>query len=82
MNSEVKVLKSSDLKEQYSSLKLQTNRYKFNKEITEMISDFAKLHQYDGSKLYKEAQSLLAEIIKNKNISTNDNLIQALISQY
>ena len=23
-----------------------------------------------------------AEIIKNKNISTNDNLIQALISQY
>ena len=59
MNSEVKVLKSSDLivetKEQYSSLKLQTNRYKFNQEITEMLSDFAKIHQYDGSKLYKEA---------------------------
>ena len=59
MNSEVKVLKSSDLivetKAQYSSLTLQTNRYKFNKEITEMLSDFAKIHQYDGSKLYKEA---------------------------
>ena len=44
-----------ETKEQYNSLKLQTNRYKFTKEISGMLSDFSKLHQYDGSKEYKAA---------------------------
>ena len=44
-----------ETKNQYNNLKLQTNRYKFTKEVTDMLSDFAKLHQYDGSKDYKEA---------------------------
>ena len=44
-----------ETKEQYNSLKLQTNRYKFTKEISGMLSDFAKLHQYEGSKDYKAA---------------------------
>ena len=82
MNSELKVLKSSDLlvetKEQYSSLKLQTNRYKFNKEITEMISDFAKLHQYDGSKIYKEAWNnwIKEEEVGNKLEEEKSRLIK------
>ena len=45
----------NETKNQYNNLKLQTNRYKFAKEVTDMLSDFAKLHQYDGSKDYKEA---------------------------
>jgi len=45
----------NETKNQYNNLKLQTNRYKFAKEVTYMLSDFAKLHQYDGSKDYKEA---------------------------
>ena len=44
-----------ETKNQYNNLKLQTNRYKFTKEVTDMLSDFAKIHQYDGSKDYKEA---------------------------
>jgi len=44
-----------ETKNQYNNLKLQTNRYKFSKEVTDMLSVFAKLHQYDGSKDYKEA---------------------------
>ena len=36
-----------------------------------------------GINLSSELRSFFgAEIVKNKNISTNDNLIQALISQY
>ena len=37
----------------------------------------------EGINLSSELRSFFgAEIVKNKNISTNDNLIQALISQY
>ena len=36
-----------------------------------------------GINLSSELRSFFgAEIVKNKNISTNDNLIQALINQY
>lgn len=45
----------NETKKQYNNLKLQTNRYKFTNEITDMLSDFAKLHQYDERKDYKEA---------------------------
>ena len=45
----------NETKKNYNNLKLQTNRYKFTNEITDMLSDFAKLHQYDERKDYKEA---------------------------
>lgn len=45
----------NETKKQYNNLKLQTNRYKFTNEITDMLSDFAKLHQYDERNDYKEA---------------------------
>lgn len=45
----------TETKNQYNNLKLQTNRYKFSKEIINLLEDFAKLHQYEGSKDYKES---------------------------
>ena len=47
----------TETKSQYNNLKLQTNRYKFSKEIIDLLEDFAKLHQYEGSKDYKESWS-------------------------
>ena len=44
-----------ETKNQYNNLKLQTNRYKFSKEIINLLEDFAKHHQYEGSKDYKES---------------------------
>jgi len=44
-----------ETKNQYNNLLLQTNRYKFSKEITDLLGNFAKLHQYESSKEYKES---------------------------
>jgi hypothetical protein len=45
----------SEMKIQHSNLKLQTNRYKFTEKIIDLLSDFAKMHQHEGSKDYKES---------------------------
>ena len=58
----------------YSEKKSYSSTYKDSKEETnnaQQISMLSELRSNFG-----------AEIIKDKNISTNDNLIQALISQY
>jgi hypothetical protein len=44
-----------ETKNQHNNLKLQTNRYKFNSEIIYLLSEFAKMHQHEGSKDYKES---------------------------
>ena len=44
-----------EMKAQHTNLKLQTNRYKFTPEIIDLLSDFAKMHQHEGSKEYKES---------------------------
>jgi len=52
----------SEMKTQHSNLRLQTNRYKFTEKIIELLSDFAKMHQHEGSKDYKESwQNWIAE---------------------
>lgn len=67
-----------ETKNQYNNLKLQTNRYKFATEVTDMLSDFAKLHQYDGSKEYKEAWNnwIKEEEIGNKLEDEKSRLIK------
>jgi hypothetical protein len=45
----------TETKTQYNNLKLQTNRYKFSKEVSELLMDFTKEHQYEKSKDYKES---------------------------
>ena len=45
----------TETKNQYNNLKLQTNRYKFSKEVSELLMDFTKEHQYEKSKDYKES---------------------------
>ena len=68
----------NETKNQYNNLKLQTNRYKFAKEVTDMLSDFAKLHQYDGSKDYKEAWNnwIKEEEVGNKLEDEKSRLIK------
>ena len=44
-----------ETKNQHNNLKLQTNRYKFNAEIIYLLYEFAKMHQHEGSKDYKES---------------------------
>ena len=52
----------SEMKSQHNNLKLQTNRYKFRPEIIYLLSEFAKMHQHEGSKDYKESwQNWIAE---------------------
>lgn len=46
-----------ETKNQHINLKLQTNRYKFNSKIIYLLSEFAKMHQHEGSKDYKESWS-------------------------
>ena len=67
-----------ETKNHYNNLKLQTNRYKFAKEITDMLSDFAKIHQYDGSKDYKEAWNnwIKEEEVGNKLEDERSRLIK------
>lgn len=51
-----------EMKSQHNNLKLQTNRYKFTHEIINLLSEFAKMHQHEGSKDYKESwQNWIAE---------------------
>ena len=45
----------SEMKTQHINLKLQTNRYKFTTETTNLLSEFAKMHQHEGSKECKES---------------------------
>jgi len=68
----------NETKNQYNNLKLQTNRYKFAKEVTDMLSDFAKLHQYDGSTDYKEAWNnwIKEEEVGNKLEDEKSRLIK------
>jgi hypothetical protein len=68
----------NETKNQYNNLKLQTNRYKFANEVTDMLSDFAKLHQYDGSKDYKEAWNnwIKEEEVGNKLEDEKSRLIK------
>jgi hypothetical protein len=44
-----------ETKTQHTNLKLQTNRYKFTPNIIDLLSEFAKMHQHEGSKDYKES---------------------------
>jgi hypothetical protein len=44
-----------ETKIEHTNLKLQTNRYKFTSEIINLLSEFAKMHQHEGSKDYKES---------------------------
>ena len=44
-----------ETKSKHTNMKLQTNRYKFTSEITNLLSEFAKMHQHEGSKEYKES---------------------------
>ena len=37
-----------------SSIILKTHRFVLSKEITELLSEFSKIHQYDDRKTYKE----------------------------
>ena len=37
---------------QYGNIKLQTNRYKFTEEVSDLLCEFVKLHQYEKSKEY------------------------------
>jgi hypothetical protein len=46
---------------------LQTFHFNFNKEVTDELYEFSKLHQNDDRKTYKEAWQ---EWIKTKNIET------------
>jgi len=39
----------------------KTYRYEFSEDFCKMLSDFAKIHQYDDRKVFKEAWSVWAE---------------------
>lgn len=39
----------------------KTYRYEFSEDFCKMLSDFAKIHQYDDRKVFKEAWSIWAE---------------------
>ena len=59
----------SGMKAQHSNLKLQTNRYKFTEKIIDLLSDFAKMHQHEGSKEYKESwQNWIADSEINREL--------------
>jgi hypothetical protein len=43
-------------------VQLQTHRFTFSDEVSEILMDFARIHQYDERKIYKEAwQTLLQD---------------------
>ena len=44
-----------ETKEKYTNLSLQTNRYKFNDNIVELLKDFVKIHNQESKKDYKES---------------------------
>ena len=58
-SSSIDLVKSDMLTEtkcQYGgNIKLQTNRYKFTEEVSDLLCEFVKLHQYEKSKEYKIA---------------------------
>ena len=58
-SSSIDLVKSDMLTEtkcQYGgNIKLQTNRYKFTEEVSDLLCEFVKLHQYEKSKDYKIA---------------------------
>lgn len=39
----------------YTYVELQTNRYTYNAEVVNHLSNFAKIHEYDDRKVFKEA---------------------------
>ena len=39
----------------YTNVELQTNRYTYNPEVVINLSNFAKIHEYDDRKVFKEA---------------------------
>lgn len=39
----------------YTYVELQTNRYTYNAEVVNHLSNFAKIHEYDVRKVFKEA---------------------------
>ena len=43
----------TETRRQYGNIKLQTNRYKFTEEVSDLLCEFVKLHQYEKSKEYK-----------------------------
>jgi hypothetical protein len=44
-----------------STTTMKTYRYEFSEDFCKMLSDFAKIHQYDDRKVFKEAWSIWAE---------------------
>jgi Tfp pilus assembly protein PilE len=50
-----------------TTVQLQTHRFLFSDEVSEILFDFAKLHQYDERKTYKEAWETL---LKDEDIAT------------
>ena len=55
-SSSIDLVKSDILTEtrrQCGNIKLQTNRYKFTEEVSDLLCEFVKLHQYEKSKEYK-----------------------------
>jgi hypothetical protein len=42
-------------------VQLQTHRFTFSDEVSEILMDFARIHQYDERKVYKEAWQILLQ---------------------
>jgi hypothetical protein len=42
-------------------VQLQTHRFTFSDEVSEILMDFARIHQYDERKVYKEAWQVLVQ---------------------
>jgi len=67
-----------ETKEKYTNLSLQTNRYKFNDNIVELLKDFVKIHNQESKKDYKESWKnwLNEENIKSEMESEKSRLIK------
>jgi hypothetical protein len=53
------VTTDSDTSNTSSLFKMKTYRYKFDNDITDELSYFAKIHQYDDRHAFKEAWEII-----------------------
>jgi len=60
-----------------TNINLQIYRYKFTNEFTEILNVFAKIHQYDHRKVFKEAWEVWIEE-NDKMVSTEVNRLNQL----
>lgn len=58
---------NSQINQESENITVQTFRFKFSQEFTEQMANFAKIHQYDDRKIFKESWQ---EWIKDDKINS------------